>query len=698
MQEIQTIVEKIQYPAFWQYTTHDNLYRLIPPGFTREKVILKELIDNACDSAEKFDHSVSIIYQNNKFIIANKGTLTLKDLNVITDFSKRISEKYYKKRISRGAIGHGLKIALMMNISMENQIIIKSAGYQHVLTIIDRQSYDPKKVLDINSIKIDMPENTTIIELNMPCNEDAKAYILNYITLNPHISFEYNYNFKYSKMMDYKKNTNIDIHSYTKAEFDDLSKIYNINSLFADKLPKYAVNVYDYIKKRTKPIKPVPFGEQVISQRLASLGINLKAYKHFFMGAELFEIGLIDKKYIVGVNNSAIDPSSLYIIHETEKNRTSLSLKTALHEFKIEGGFFLSYQSTKINFMDTNKQTVFINDKKVYDEIKNLAKKFTKTEDQWLIKKDEYLNWAKRNNIVNESSQYNIKPHTYVFMLHMQNIVKELNKRYGAVTVRQLYYQLVKDGIITNNLRSYNNFDNHLTNARELGIIEYDAFEDRSRRLITLDTIPTDSVIDEYIVKTIQDALRTPTLNIWDEQEYYLELWIEKDALLKLFQKIAFKYQVPIFPSRGYTSATKIEEARKRFVKEKQKGKKAVIAYAGDFDPSGWNIYENIENKLGKDALIDRFALNNNQFDGLLPMPIKETDTRYQNFINMFPDAEGCYELDAFDPDELMLLTEKTINKYYISKTETTNKIKQWNAEFNLKRNKIMQIFLNRQV
>ena len=64
MQEIQTIVEKIQYPAFWQYTTQDNLYRLIPPGFTREKVILKELIDNACDSAEKFDHSVNIIITN----------------------------------------------------------------------------------------------------------------------------------------------------------------------------------------------------------------------------------------------------------------------------------------------------------------------------------------------------------------------------------------------------------------------------------------------------------------------------------------------------------------------------------------------------------------------------------------------------------------------------------------------------------
>ncbi len=99
-----------------------------------------------------------------------------------------------------------------------------------------------------------------------------------------------------------------------------------------------------------------------------------------------------------------------------------------------------------------------------------------------------------------------------------------------------------------------------------------------------------------------------------------------------------------------------------------------------------------LESVGGIDVLIDRFALNDYQVDDLLVMPVKETDTRHHSFINMFPDAEGCYGLDAFDPDQLMRLTEKTINAYYSQKPETADKIRQWTNEFKIKRDKIMQI------
>jgi hypothetical protein len=56
------------------------------------------------------------------------------------------------------------------------------------------------------------------------------------------------------------------------------------------------------------------------------------------------------------------------------------------------------------------------------------------------------------------------------------------------------------------------------------------------------------------------------------------------------------------------------------------------------------NLLTILESVGGIDVLIDRFALNDYQVDDLLVMPVKETDARYYySFINMFPDAEGCY-------------------------------------------------------
>lgn len=89
---------------------------------------------------------------------------------------------------------------------------------------------------------------------------------------------------------------------------------------------------------------------------------------------------------------------------------------------------------------------------------------------------------------------------------------------------------------------------------------------------------------------------------MWEFQDYYLELWIEKDALVRLFKDIAQKYQLLLFPSRGYTSLTKIHNAINRFEEKTHKGKKCVVLYFGDLDPSGWDIYRNIKERLKNQA------------------------------------------------------------------------------------------------
>jgi len=191
-----------------------------------------------------------------------------------------------------------------------------------------------------------------------------------------------------------------------------------------------------------------------------------------------------------------------------------------------------------------------------------------------------------------------MKPWRYVFLLLCKNIIDELNSKYGAVTIRQVYYQLVSKGLISNAENSYSNLVTQLADAREIGIVDYFAFEDRSRYLLTQKTVSINTKPKDIIKETLTSSLKTPAIDIWENQKYHVELWIEKDALIKLFKQIAEKHKLNLYPSRGYSSLTKIHEAKERFRKQMAKGKKCVILYFGDLDPSGWNIYEVIQKKF----------------------------------------------------------------------------------------------------
>ena len=143
----------------------------------------------------------------------------------------------------------------------------------------------------------------------------------------------------------------------------------------------------------------------------------------------------------------------------------------------------------------------------------------------------------------------------------------------------------------------------------------------------------------------------------WQNQLYHVELWIEKDALAPFFEQVAREKQVTLFPCRGFSSVTKLNNAMVRFRSAVAKGKKGIrIVYAGDLDPSGWNIYETIKRKLdemnstGLEIVVDRFALQEDHTYGLLHLPFKESDSRLRAFQEKFPLLPGAYELDAVPP------------------------------------------------
>ena len=162
-------------------------------------------------------------------------------------------------------------------------------------------------------------------------------------------------------------------------------------------------------------------------------------------------------------------------------------------------------------------------------------------------------------------------PEKLILLERIKEILKEFEKQNIAVTLRQLYYQLVSRDLIPNRVQEYAKLSTLLTDARYCGIIDWSAIEDRiripemhSEFEDVLDLIKSAKAsyrLDSYRLDSYRlDSYR---LDRWKGQEYYIELWTEKDALSSILSPIAEKWHIHFCVNRGYTSATAIYDAHR---------------------------------------------------------------------------------------------------------------------------------------
>lgn len=171
-------------------------------------------------------------------------------------------------------------------------------------------------------------------------------------------------------------------------------------------------------------------------------------------------------------------------------------------------------------------------------------------------------------------------------------IVNRHIKEGETLTLRQLHYQFVGHvpGYV-NHTSAYKKLGNILDDLRYSGIMPWDAFEDRGRRPF----IP-------YSVKDIPDALRDTVdqyrIDRQEGQSVYIELWTEKDALSAIFSKITSHYHINLVVNKGYTSSAAAHQAYLRFAKNIEQGRRVVILYFGDHDPSGLDMVRDIQDRI----------------------------------------------------------------------------------------------------
>lgn len=247
--------------------------------------------------------------------------------------------------------------------------------------------------------------------------------------------------------------------------------------------------------------------------------------------------------------------------------------------------------------------------------------------------------------------------------LNLINLVNQVIQEYQAqgyeLTLRQAYYQLVARGYIPNNERSYKNIGNLINDGRLAGLIDWYAITDRTRNLRGNSHWKT----PEEVIESAKYSYR---LDKWYGQPNYVEVWVEKDALVDVVGQACRPLDVPFFSCRGYTSQSEMWSAAQRFIRQDYREQRVII-HLGDHDPSGIDMTRDIQERLtmfGADVIVKRVALTMEQIDFYTPPPnpAKLTDSRCWGYIERF--GNESWELDALEPQVITDLITEQVTMY----------------------------------
>lgn len=260
-------------------------------------------------------------------------------------------------------------------------------------------------------------------------------------------------------------------------------------------------------------------------------------------------------------------------------------------------------------------------------------------------------------------------------ILALANSILSRNYMDGFITtLRQLYYQFVKQNALPNTQQSYKRLGDIVQRGRMAGLLDWVHMEDRTRNLKKLPSWNSPSEI-------MESALQSYRFNMNKLQPVHIEVWIEKEALADVMRHACDPFYVPYFACRGYLSASEMWNAvHNRFLPAMEDDdKRIVIFYLGDHDPSGLDMTRDIPARIAEflshhledgitEHTLDEYgvevrplALNMAQIteQNLPPNPAKTTDARFKKYRSRY--GSESWELDALDNHYLVDLVQEAI-------------------------------------
>lgn len=279
----------------------------------------------------------------------------------------------------------------------------------------------------------------------------------------------------------------------------------------------------------------------------------------------------------------------------------------------------------------------------------------------------------------------NFRPETRALISVMADIVDEYIAAGYVLTLRQLYYQAISRDILPNDWidvaynrrngldddtknteKNYKRLGGLVSDMRMCGLLDWDAIVDRGRE-------PHKHIEFMGVRHRIESAIANYRLPRWDDQDWYAELWVEKDALAGVLEPLADEAHCVLMVNKGYSSQSAMYASAHRFMAEPGRG---VLFYLGDFDPSGEDMVRDIRERLhvfgASDLQVRKIGLTMDQIRKYRPPPnpAKITDPRAGvdkdgNITNpngyVAKHGTRSWEVDALDVEVLCAIVRSAL-------------------------------------
>ena len=226
----------------------------------------------------------------------------------------------------------------------------------------------------------------------------------------------------------------------------------------------------------------------------------------------------------------------------------------------------------------------------------------------------------------------------------------------APMTVRQVFYRAVSAGLVGKTEVEYKRTVVRLLGQmRRSGRVPFAWIADNTRWMRKPRTW---SSLDQ----ALENTARTYRRALWDGQDAYVEVWLEKDALSGVLYEVTERWDCPLMVTRGYPSLTFLHSAAEAIAAA---AKPTFIYYFGDHDPSGVHIPQKVEQELRAfapmvDIFFERVAVTPGQIGAwdLPTRPTKVSDARAKNFVG------ESVEVDAILPAVLRQLVADCIERH----------------------------------
>jgi len=197
------------------------------------------------------------------------------------------------------------------------------------------------------------------------------------------------------------------------------------------------------------------------------------------------------------------------------------------------------------------------------------------------------------------------------------------------LSVRGVFYRVMSTGAVEKTEKAYNAVQREALKLRRTGRLPYEWIVDGTRWNVKS---PSWSSIEE----ALDDAAASYRRALWRDQDVYVEVWSEKEAISSIVSPITDAWDVPLMIARGFSSESFLWSTAATI---RAVAKPTIVFNLGDHDPSGVAAWAHVQAKLRDfapdvDITFRRLAVTPAQIGelGLTTRPTKASDSRSKTF------------------------------------------------------------------